>query len=178
MTTRTRAIYRQVKQTLRMSWIRLYDYPTTASHPLADKLNEFYCRFGGAITSISPSDSDTSQLSASPDCLSLLSGVRIQRPGWVRTVCVSSSGERSPGRLQIQTARHPLTCTEQLTPNFTQVFNRSVELCEDPSFQMCQACCHDICGHKSPWEAGVVSAEGHHRTTAGPPAVFLLCTDQ
>lgn len=80
MTTRKRAIYRQVKQTLRMSWIRLYDYPTTASHPLADKLNEFYCRFGGAITSISPSDSDTSQLCASPDCLSLLSGVRSQDP--------------------------------------------------------------------------------------------------
>lgn len=162
-----RATYRQVKHTLRKSWTRPYDYPTTESHPLADKLNEFYCRFGGALTSISPSDSDTSQLSASPDRRSLLSGVRIQWSGWVRRVCVSSSGERSPGRLQIQMARHPLTCTEQLAPIFTQAFIRSVELCEDPSFQLCQnnpgpteimqerttelqACCHDVCGHKNP----------------------------
>lgn len=47
-------------------------------------------------------------------------------------------------------ARHPLTCNEQLAPIFTQVFNRLVELCEDPSFQMC---------HNNPGPTGMIQEQ-------------------
>ncbi len=79
-------------------------------------------------------------------------------------------------------------CADQLSPIFTKIFNRSLELCKVPSCFKCstiipipkkskitglQACGSNICGHEVIWKTGAGPPEGHHWTLAGSSSVCL-----
>ncbi len=92
---------------------------TVENQQLADDLNEFYCRFGKTpfpppATPLSP----TPALKISEDDVSQVFRKNKRRkapgPDGVSPVCLKS-------------------CADQLAPIFTQIFNRSLELCEVPS---------------------------------------------
>ena len=134
-------------------WRGLQDianYRKTSPHPmekpqLADNLNVFYCRFDHpTFTPLTCSNSDFTQSSAPPVITSPLPSVSppaltvfeedvcqlFQRQ---KTRKASGPDGVSPSCLK--------ACADQLAPIFTQIFNRSLELCEVPScFKRVRAC--------------------------------------
>ncbi len=89
---------------------------TLENQQMADDLNEFYCRF--EKTPFTPP--------AAP--LSLTPTLQIREDDVHR----SSKRRKAPGPDSVSPACLK-TCADQLAPIFTQIFNRSLELCEVPS---------------------------------------------
>ncbi len=92
---------------------------TAANQQMADDLNEFYCRFEKTpftppATLLSPTPA--LQISEDDVCQVFRMNKRRKAPG---------PDGVSPACLK--------TCADQLGPIFTQIFNRSLELCEVPS---------------------------------------------
>ncbi|KAL0188228.1 hypothetical protein M9458_015327, partial [Cirrhinus mrigala] len=86
---------------------------------LADDLNEFYCRF--EKTPLTP---PTTLLSPTP-------ALQI-REGDMCQVFRKNKRRKAPGPDGVAPACLK-TCADQLAPIFSQIFNRSLELCEVPS---------------------------------------------
>ncbi len=93
---------------------------TVENQQLADNLSEFYCRFEKIpftplATPFSPTP--TLQLREDDMCQVFRKNKRRKAPGpdGVTPVCL-------------------ISCADQLAPIFTQIFNRSLELCEVPSW--------------------------------------------
>ncbi len=100
--------------------------PVTRHHPstlenqqLADDLNEFYCRFEKT-----PFTPPVTPLSPTP-------ALQI-REDEVRQIFKKNKRRKAPGPDGVSPACLK-TCADQLAPIFTQIFNRSLELCEVPS---------------------------------------------
>ncbi len=93
---------------------------TLENQQLADDLNEFYCRFKKKHHShlLQPPLSPTPALQISED--------------EVRQVFKKNKRRKAPGPDGVSPACLQ-TCADQLAPIFTQIFNRSLELCEVPS---------------------------------------------
>ncbi len=97
-----------------------YKTPSTVENQqLADDLNEFYCRFEKTpftppATPVSP----TPAIQFSEDD--------------VRQVFRKNKRRKAPGPDDVTPACLK-SCADQLAPIFTQIFNRSLELCEVPS---------------------------------------------
>ncbi len=92
---------------------------TVENQQLADELNEFYCRFEKTpFTPLATPTSPTPALQIREDDLRQVFRMNKRRkapgPGGVTPVCLKF-------------------CADQLAPIFTQIFNRSLELCEVPS---------------------------------------------
>ncbi|KAL0153147.1 hypothetical protein M9458_051543, partial [Cirrhinus mrigala] len=92
---------------------------TVENQQLADDLNEFYCRF--EKTPLTP---PTTLLSPTP-------ALQI-REDEVRQVFRKNKRRKAPGPDGV-TPTCLKTCADQLAPIFSQIFNRSLELCEVPS---------------------------------------------
>ncbi|KAL0199177.1 hypothetical protein M9458_007717, partial [Cirrhinus mrigala] len=92
---------------------------TVENQQLADDLNEFYCRF--EKTPLTP---PTTPLSPTP-------ALQI-REDEVRQVFRKNKRRKAPGPDGV-TPTCLKTCADQLAPIFSQIFNRSLELCEVPS---------------------------------------------
>ncbi len=92
---------------------------TLENQQLADELNEFYCRF--EKTPFSP---PATPLSPTP-------ALQISEDD-VRQVFKKNKRRKAPGPDGVSPACLK-TCAGWLAPNFTQIFNRSLELCEVPS---------------------------------------------
>ncbi|KAL0198364.1 hypothetical protein M9458_006904, partial [Cirrhinus mrigala] len=98
---------------------------TEVNQRLAEDLNEFYCRFESPHTCsahlfsqlpATPSPPPTLQISEDEVCQVFRKNKRRKAPGpdGVTPACLK-------------------TCADQLAPIFSQIFNRSLELCEVPS---------------------------------------------
>ncbi|KAL0162331.1 hypothetical protein M9458_041727 [Cirrhinus mrigala] len=99
-----------------------YKTPSPSSvenQQLADDLNEFYCRF--EKTPLTP---PTTLLSPTP-------ALQISEDE-VRQVFRKNKRRKAPGPDGV-TPTCLKTCADQLAPIFSQIFNRSLELCEVPS---------------------------------------------
>ncbi|KAL0161486.1 hypothetical protein M9458_045211, partial [Cirrhinus mrigala] len=92
---------------------------TVENQQLADDLNEFYCRF--EKTPLTP---PTTLLSPTP-------ALQISEDE-VRQVFRKNKRRKAPGPDGV-TPTCLKTCADQLAPIFSQIFNRSLELCEVPS---------------------------------------------
>ncbi|KAL0147490.1 hypothetical protein M9458_057205, partial [Cirrhinus mrigala] len=92
---------------------------TVENQQLADDLNEFYCRF--EKTPLTP---PTTLLSPTPALQN--------REGDVRQVFRKNKRRKAPGPDGV-TPTCLKTCADQLAPIFSQIFSRSLELCEVPS---------------------------------------------
>ncbi|KAI2645419.1 putative RNA-directed DNA polymerase from transposon BS [Labeo rohita] len=92
---------------------------TVENQQLADDLNEFYCRF--EKTPLTP---PTTLLSPTP-------ALQIREDD-VRQVFRKNKRRKAPGPDGV-TSTCLKTCADQLAPIFSQIFNRSLELCEVPS---------------------------------------------
>ncbi len=90
---------------------------------LADDLNEFYCRFEKT-----PFIPPATPLSATPE-------LQIREDD-LRQVFKKNKRRKAPGPDGVSPACLK-TCDDQLAPIFTQIFNRSLELCEVPSCFKC-----------------------------------------
>ncbi len=94
--------------------------PSTAENQqMADDLNEFYCRF--EKTPFTPPETPLSPTPA----------LQISEDD-VRQVFRMNKRRKAPGPDGVSPAWLK-TCADQLAPIFTQIFNRSLELCEVPS---------------------------------------------
>ncbi len=101
-----------------MKYITKYKTPspsTLENQQLTDDLNVFYCRF--EKTPFTPPETPTSSTPA------------------LKIKCVRST-KLSPGPDSVTPACLK-TCGDQLAPIFTQIFNRSLELCKVPSCFKC-----------------------------------------
>ncbi len=157
---------------------------TEVNQQLAEDLNELYCRFETPHTR--PDHLSTQPLIPPATPISRTSDQRRrcapglqeeQKKKGTRPICVT------PACLK--------TCADQLAPIFTQIFNRSLELCEVPS---CFKHSTTIPVPKKPKITGINYyrpvaltsvvmksfektgsglSEGHHWTLTGPPAVCL-----
>ncbi len=96
---------------------------TVENQQLADDLNEFYCRF--EKTPFSP---PATPLSHTP-------ALQISNDD-VLQVFKKNKRRKAPGPDGVSPACLK-TCADQLAPIFTQIFNRSLELCEVPSCFKC-----------------------------------------
>ncbi|KAL0152772.1 hypothetical protein M9458_052495 [Cirrhinus mrigala] len=92
---------------------------TVENQQLADDLNEFYCRFEKT-----PLTTPTTILSPTP-------ALQISEDE-VRQVFRKNKRRKAPGPDGV-TPTCLKTCADQLAPIFSQIFNRSLELCEVPS---------------------------------------------
>ncbi|KAL0188176.1 hypothetical protein M9458_015275, partial [Cirrhinus mrigala] len=92
---------------------------TVENQQLADDLNEFYCRFEKT-----PLTLPTTLLSPTP-------ALQISEDE-VRQVFRKNKRRKAPGPDGV-TPTCLKTCADQLAPIFSQIFNRSLELCEVPS---------------------------------------------
>ncbi|KAI2661094.1 hypothetical protein H4Q32_030126 [Labeo rohita] len=102
---------------------------TEANQQLAEDLNEFYCRFETPHTR---SDYLFSQLLTPPATpLSPLPAFQISEDE-VHQVFRKNKRRKAPGPDGVTPACLK-TCADQLAPIFSQIFNRSLELCEVPS---------------------------------------------
>ncbi len=161
-----------------MKDITSYKTPTPSTvenQQMADDLNEFYCRFEKT-----PFTHPATPLSPTPT-------LQIREDN-VRQVFKKNKRRKTPGPDSVSPACLK-TCADQLAPIFTQIFNRSLELCEVPS---CFKRSTIIPVPKKPKITGLndyrpvaltsvamksferlVLAEGLHWTLTGPPAVCL-----
>ncbi|XP_073700731.1 uncharacterized protein [Garra rufa] len=94
---------------------------TLQNQQLADDLNEFYCRF--EKTPFTPPTSPLSLTPATP--------IQISEDD-VRKVFKRNKRRKAPGPDGVTPACLK-TCADQLAPIFSQIFNRSLELCEVPA---------------------------------------------
>ncbi len=92
---------------------------TLENQQLADDLNEFYCRFEKT-----PFTPPATPLSPTP-------ALQISEDD-VSQVFKKNKRRKAPGPDSVSPA-YLKTCADQLAPIFTQIFNRSQELCEVPS---------------------------------------------
>ncbi|KAI2645561.1 RNA-directed DNA polymerase from mobile element jockey [Labeo rohita] len=92
---------------------------TVENQQLADDLNEFYCRF------------EKTPLTPPTTLLSLTPALQI-REGDMHQVFRKNKRRKAPGPDGVTSACLK-TCDDQLAPIFSQIFNRSLELCEVPS---------------------------------------------
>ncbi len=139
---------------------------TLENQQLTDDLNEFYCRFEKT-----PFTPPARQNSEDDVCQVFRKNKRRKAPGCpdgVTPACLKS-------------------CADQLAPIFTQIFNRSLELCGVPScfkrstltpvpktpnitgLNDLQTCGSNVCGHEIIW----ILVLAYLRDITGPPAVCL-----
>ncbi len=104
-------------------------YPSTVvNQQLADDLNEIYCRFETPHTR--PDHLSTQPLTPPATPLSPTPVLQISEED-VRQVFRKNKRRKAPGPDSVTPACLK-TCVDQLAPIFTQIFNRSLELCEVP----------------------------------------------
>ncbi|KAK3551831.1 hypothetical protein QTP70_028999 [Hemibagrus guttatus] len=106
---------------------------TEANQQLAEDLNEFYCRFETAgLTSHAPSENlSTRPLTPPATPLSPPPALRISEDD-VRQIFLKQKRRKAPGPDGVTPACLK-TCADQLAFIFSQIFNRSLELCEVPA---------------------------------------------
>ncbi len=103
---------------------------TLENQQLADDLNEFYCRFE-KTPHTRPEHLSTQPLTPPATPLSPTPALKISED-YVRQVFIKNKRRKAPGPDGVSPACLK-TCADQLAPIFTQIFNRSLELCEVPS---------------------------------------------
>ncbi len=103
---------------------------TLENQQLADDLNEFYCRFE-KTPHTHPEHLSTQPFTPPATPLSLTPTIQISEDD-VRQVFRKSKRRKAPGPHGVSLACLKI-CADQLAPIFTQIFNRSLELCEVPS---------------------------------------------
>ncbi len=116
-----------------MKYITSYKTPspsTLENQKLADDLNEFYCRFE-KTPHTRPEHFSTQPLTPPATPLSPTHAIQISEDD-ERQVFRKNKRRKVPGPDGVSTACLK-TCADQLAPIFTQIFNRSLELCEVPS---------------------------------------------
>ncbi len=120
---------------------------TEANQQLAEDLNEFYCRFESpSLTSYTRSVHPSTQpltLPATP--LSPTPALLINADD-VRQVFRKNKSRKAPGPDGVTPACLK-TCADQLAPIYSQIFNRSLELCEVK--QIPCTVCANILGNKA-----------------------------
>ncbi|KAK3524842.1 hypothetical protein QTP86_007580 [Hemibagrus guttatus] len=106
---------------------------TEANQQLAEDLNEFYCRFETAgLTPHAPSEHlSTQPLTPPATPLSPPPALRISEDD-VRQIFLKQKKRKAPGPDGVTPACLK-TCADQLAFIFSQIFNRSLELCEVPA---------------------------------------------
>ncbi|KAK3509776.1 hypothetical protein QTP70_009986 [Hemibagrus guttatus] len=106
---------------------------TEANQQLAEDLNEFYCRFETAgLTPHAPSEHlSTQPLTPPATPLSPPPALRISEDD-VRQIFLKQKRRKAPGPDGVTPACLK-TCADQLAFIFSQIFNRSLELCEVPA---------------------------------------------
>ncbi|KAK3547063.1 hypothetical protein QTP86_009574 [Hemibagrus guttatus] len=106
---------------------------TEANQQLAEDLNEFYCRFETAgLTPHAPSEHlSTQPLTPPATPLSPPPALRISED-YVRQIFLKQKKRKAPGPDGV-TPACLRTCADQLAFIFSQIFNRSLELCEVPA---------------------------------------------
>ncbi len=110
-------------------------YPSTVENQqLADDLNDFYCRFEKTPHTRSEYLS-TQPLTPPATPLSPTPALQISEDD-VRQVFRKQKRKKAPGPDCVTPACLKY-CADQLAPIFTQIFNRSLELCEVPSCFKC-----------------------------------------
>ncbi|KAK3570721.1 hypothetical protein QTP86_025265 [Hemibagrus guttatus] len=119
-----------------LKYITNYKTPspsTEANQQLAEDLNEFYCRFETAIlTPHAPSEHLSIQPLTPPATpLSPPPALRISEDD-VRQIFLKQKKRKAPGPDGV-TPVCLRTCADQLAFIFSQIFNRSLELCEVPA---------------------------------------------
>ncbi|KAK3554319.1 hypothetical protein QTP70_020816 [Hemibagrus guttatus] len=104
-----------------------------ANQQLAEDLNEFYCRFETAgLTPHAPSENlSTQPLTPPATPLSSLPALQISEVD-VRQIFLKQKRRKAPGPEGFTPACLK-TCADQLAFIFSQIFNRSLELCEVPA---------------------------------------------
>ncbi len=108
---------------------------TEVNQRLAEDLNEFYCRFETGLTpvlTISLHNHNFSTITLSTTPLSPTPALQISEDD-VRQVFRKNKRRKAPGPDGVTQACLK-TCTDKLYQNFAQIFNRSLELCEVPSY--------------------------------------------
>ncbi len=103
---------------------------TVENQQLADDLNEFYCRFEKTPHTRSEHFS-TQPLSPPATPLSPTPTLQISKDD-MRQVVRKQKRKKAPGP-DCVTPAFLKSCADQLAPIFTQIFNRSLELCKVPS---------------------------------------------
>ncbi|KAK3558743.1 hypothetical protein QTP86_028030 [Hemibagrus guttatus] len=119
-----------------LKYITNYKTPspsTEANQQLAEDLNEFYCRFETAgLTPHAPSEHLSIQPLTPPATpLSPPPALRISEDD-VRQIFLKQKRRKAPGPDGVTPACLK-TCADQLAFIFSQIFNRSLELCEVPA---------------------------------------------
>ncbi|KAK3518670.1 hypothetical protein QTP70_007158 [Hemibagrus guttatus] len=106
---------------------------TEANQQLAEDLNEFYCRFETAgLTPHAPSEHlSTQPLTPPATPLSPPPALQISED-YVRQIFLKQKKRKAPGPDGV-TPACLRTCADQLAFIFSQIFNRSLELCEVPA---------------------------------------------
>ncbi|KAK3530146.1 hypothetical protein QTP86_015155 [Hemibagrus guttatus] len=105
---------------------------TEDNHQLAEDLNEFYCRFETAgLTPHAPSENLSTQPSTPPEPPSPPPALRISEDD-VHQIFLKQKKRKTPGPDGV-TPACLRTCADQLAFIFSQIFNRSLELCEVPA---------------------------------------------
>ncbi|KAK3525532.1 hypothetical protein QTP86_033961 [Hemibagrus guttatus] len=103
---------------------------TEANQQLAEDLNEFYCRFETAgLTPHAPSENLSTQPLTPPATPS--PAFRISEDD-VRQIFLKQKRRKAPGPDGVTPACLK-TCADQLASIFSQIFNRSLELCKVPA---------------------------------------------
>ncbi len=103
---------------------------TVENQQLADDQNEFYCRFE-KTPHTRPEHLSTQPLTPPATPLSPTPAIQISKD-YVRQIFQKQKRKKAPGPDGVTPACLK-TCADQLAPIFTQIFNRSLELCEVPS---------------------------------------------
>ncbi len=106
---------------------------TVENQQQADNLNEFYCRFEKKKHPTLDTSGHLSTQPLTPPATPLFPTPAIQfSEEDVRQVFRKQKRKKAPGPVGVTPACLK-TCADQLAPIFTQIFNRSLELCEVPS---------------------------------------------
>ncbi len=101
---------------------------TLENQQLADDFNEFYCRFGK--TPHTRPELSTQPLTPPATPLSPTPALKISEDDMCQVCRENKRGKAlGPGSVSPACLK---TCADQLAPIFTQIFNRSLELCEVP----------------------------------------------
>ncbi len=103
---------------------------TVENQQLADDLNVFCCRFE-KTPHTRPEHLSTQPLTPPATPLSPIPALKISEDD-VRQVFIKNKRRKAPGPDGVSPA-FLKSCADQLAPIFTQIFNRSLELCEVPS---------------------------------------------
>ncbi len=107
---------------------------TQENQQLADDLNELYCHFEKSPHT-RPEHLSTQPLTPPATPLSPTPTIQIREKD-VRQVFRKNKKRKAPGPDGVTPACLKI-CADQLAPIFTQIFNRSLELCEVPSCFKC-----------------------------------------